>query len=800
MGVNGLGLTRSLGEAGVRVRAVDSARRAPELFSRYCVPLACPNPDAEPERALELLLAEGMKLERPAVLLPASDAFIRLMSRYRAQMAGRFLFALPPPAVAEGLVDKWRQHEMVAGAGILCPRTIRLASMADVARIKDDIDYPVLLKPRLSHLWAPIFGTKGFRVDGPAELESRLTEIAPSGLEVVVQAIVPGPNTSHYLVRAYVDDSNHPRGPYTLRKIRQYPTDFGDATLIETVRADDVEELGLRLLQRLQYRGLASIELKRDERTGELTFIELNARLGQNHILGTRCGVNLPLIAYLDLTGQTPAPRRAYREGVRYAVVAKDVRAFLDHSRRGELGPVQWIRSLATARVFPHFDRRDPLPFVMAVGRGLRRRLLPRVLPLTRPSPSRAGEGAAATPWPSHRERAEVRGSALCASRTPARVLHFRSTFTFAGPERSLLTLGAPLRALGIETKIIAYYRRRPPEPPIHSLLEQGRRENLDVEQWDDSSLFSWRTVRRLAHELEHGGYDLLVTHDHKANLMGYLAARRSRTACLAVAHGYDFSLSRMHLYRRIDLVTLRRFPRIVAVSDALRAELIAGGLSSARIRVIPTAIDVGRFAEGAGDRGAEWRRRWAEPGAPVVATVGRLYRQKGLTYFLESAAQIHRVAPQVRFWIAGEGVLRDRLAARIRHLGLEGVVTLLGQQRDVAAIMAASDVFVMPSLGEGLSNVLLEAMALARPVVATRVGGTPEVVRDGETGWLVPPREPAALAAAVLQVLRDPGLAARVGAQGRDLVADRFSAASVAAQMAEVYREVTAATAAHGP
>jgi glycosyltransferase involved in cell wall biosynthesis len=107
--------------------------------------------------------------------------------------------------------------------------------------------------------------------------------------------------------------------------------------------------------------------------------------------------------------------------------------------------------------------------------------------------------------------------------------------------------------------------------------------------------------------------------------------------------------------------------------------------------------------------------------------------------------------------------------------------------------------VFVMPSLGEGLSNVLLEAMALARPVVATRVGGTPEVVRDGKTGWLVPARQPAALAAAVLKVLEDPGLAARVAAQGRDLVATRFSAARVAARMAEVCREVIALAEARG-
>jgi len=392
---------------------------------------------------------------------------------------------------------------------------------------------------------------------------------------------------------------------------------------------------------------------------------------------------------------------------------------------------------------------------------------------------------------PSHR--------AAHTSHAPIRVLHFRSTFTFAGPERGLLTLAVPLQALGIDARIIAYYRRRWPEPAIHRLVEQGRRDQLDVDQWDDHSRFSWRTVRRVADELRRGQYDLLVTHDHKTNLMGYLAARRSKIPCLAVVHGYDFSLLRIHLYRLIDLVVLRRFPRIVAVSDSIGRELVAAGLSPDRICVIPTAIDGARFAEGASDRASEWRRRLVEPRAPVILTVGRLYRQKGLEYFVQSAAQIHHLVPQARFWVAGEGIQRGQLEAQIQGLGLEGVVTLLGQQCDIAAIMAASDVFVMPSLGEGLSNVLLEAMALGKPVVATRVGGTPEIVRDGETGWLVPPRQPAALATAVLKILKDPDLGARLGAQGRDRVASRYNATHVAAEMAEAFRQAAASRGSEG-
>ena len=375
MKVNGLGVTRSLGEAGVRVTGVDPARWAPELWSRYCDALVCPSPVTEPDRVLELLLAEGERLERPAVLLPANDAFVLFMSRYRAELRPRFLFALPAPSVSEALADKRLQYELAERVGIPYPRTFHPRSTADIARIKPEIDYPALLKPCVSHLWASVFGNKGFRIDGPTDLERRLAEINPSGLDVIVQSIVPGPNTNLYLVRAYADASSRPLVLCTQRKIRQYPTDFGDATLSESVRAQDVAELGAEFMQRIGYHGLASIEFKRDARTGELKLMELNTRLGQNNILNTRCGVNVPLVAYLDLTGQKPAPRTEHREGIRYVVVGKDFRAFLDYYRRGELGPVQWARSVATARAFPYLDWRDPFPFLVAAGRGLWRRL-----------------------------------------------------------------------------------------------------------------------------------------------------------------------------------------------------------------------------------------------------------------------------------------------------------------------------------------------------------------------------------------------------------------------------------------
>jgi glycosyltransferase involved in cell wall biosynthesis len=297
--------------------------------------------------------------------------------------------------------------------------------------------------------------------------------------------------------------------------------------------------------------------------------------------------------------------------------------------------------------------------------------------------------------------------------------------------------------------------------------------------------------VGRLAAEIVQGSFDALVTHEHKSDVMGYLATRRARIPWIAVAHGYDFSLRRVRLYRRIDLWLLRRAAHVMAVSPFLRDELVAGGVPSDRITIVRNGIHIGTFAAGAAERALQWRRRMEHDRGPVIVSVGRLDRQKGFEYLIRAAAEVVRVVPAARFWIVGDGGLRARLDRQIRALGLGDIVRLLGHQRDVSGIMAAADLVVLASLWEPLGNVLLEAHALGRPVVATRVGGVPEIVRDGVTGHLVSPGDPGKLAQSILAILRDPEEARRMGERGRDHVAREFSADRFASEAAAVYRAV---------
>ena len=156
----------------------------------------------------------------------------------------------------------------------------------------------------------------------------------------------------------------------------------------------------------------------------------------------------------------------------------------------------------------------------------------------------------------------------------------------------------------------------------------------------------------------------------------------------------------------------------------------------------------------------------WLPHNAPVIGCVGALVDHKGHRFLIRAAAQVVREVPDARFVILGEGERRDELTREIRDLGLERHVLLPGFRPDVLSLLKTFDVFVMPSITEGLGTSLLDAMACARPIVASRVGGIPEVVVDGETGLLVPPRDPDSLAEAIVKLLED--RAARRAPRGR--------------------------------
>jgi glycosyltransferase involved in cell wall biosynthesis len=207
-------------------------------------------------------------------------------------------------------------------------------------------------------------------------------------------------------------------------------------------------------------------------------------------------------------------------------------------------------------------------------------------------------------------------------------------------------------------------------------------------------------------------------------------------------------------------------------------------GVPATRIRVIHNAVAVERFGD---YDGAPDRLRIRTGRSPIVLTVARLDPQKGHTHLLEAAATL----PGVVFLLAGAGSERAALEAQARGSGISDRVQFLEHRTDIPELLRAADAFVLPSLYEGLPLTVLEAMAAAKPVVATTVGGTDEAVVDGVTGILVPPADPAALSAAIRRILDDPDTAARLGAAGRERVVSTFSTHRMINATEQVYEEL---------
>jgi glycosyltransferase involved in cell wall biosynthesis len=242
------------------------------------------------------------------------------------------------------------------------------------------------------------------------------------------------------------------------------------------------------------------------------------------------------------------------------------------------------------------------------------------------------------------------------------------------------------------------------------------------------------------------------------------------------------------------DRFIARLVTRVIAVSRGAADFLVAGkGYPADKVVVIPNGRDLTRFVPGR-HRDEVRKELGIDRGAPVVGVVGRLETQKGHVFLLDAWPEIMRAHPDARLLLVGEGSLRDALSAQAHRRGVADSVVFTGFRADVPRILDAIDVLALPSLHEGMPLTVIEAAAAGRPVVATAVDGTPEVVLEGQTGRLVPPADPPALARALQALLADPDEAARMGREARRWARERFDIDVHVEATARVYREVAGA------
>ena len=288
------------------------------------------------------------------------------------------------------------------------------------------------------------------------------------------------------------------------------------------------------------------------------------------------------------------------------------------------------------------------------------------------------------------------------------------------------------------------------------------------------------------------GQFDVVHTHSAKAGALGRLAARDAQVERIVhTYHGFPFhefqSRLRRHTYIRIERSLAKFTDAFLAVGPAVAAEAIVRRIApSERVRTIGVGVNSGPAPEFSDQ--AEARRLLGVPlGMRVIGTVGRLDFQKAPEDFVNALAGLHR-KDVYGVWI-GDGPLRAKTEKLAARRGLVGRMTFLGERTDVADLLPGLDIFAMASRYEGLPCAIVEAMAAARPVVATAVNAVPNVVISGETGLLVPPGRPELLSRALDYLLENPSVAARLGAAGRAHIGDELSSAALGAVLDETYR-----------
>ena len=368
------------------------------------------------------------------------------------------------------------------------------------------------------------------------------------------------------------------------------------------------------------------------------------------------------------------------------------------------------------------------------------------------------------------------------------RLLVLIEAATVTGPAKNLLEFCQTVLVSGeVQISVATFDRGR----GATDFSRAAELAGIPVTLIPENSALDLRVLRRIRELVDEHSPDIVQTHAVKSHFLLYLSRVWRQRRWVAFHHGYTTTDAKDRLYSQLDRGSLRAAARVFTVSEAFKLQLVARGVHASRIDVVQNAVNL-TWANSvrALDREAIRTRLGIAPEARVLLAIGRMSLEKRHSDLLEAYHLLRRENGHLRLILVGDGPERGRLEASAG----EGVL-FTGQIQDTSIYYAASDVMVLPSLTEGSPNVLLEAMAVGVPAVATRVGGIPEIVTDGESAVLVAPCDPAALAQAIRELLEDAGKRGRLIVNARAAIEARHTPETRAQALIGRYRALLADT-----
>jgi glycosyltransferase involved in cell wall biosynthesis len=369
------------------------------------------------------------------------------------------------------------------------------------------------------------------------------------------------------------------------------------------------------------------------------------------------------------------------------------------------------------------------------------------------------------------------------------KVLHLIATNFFGGPEKQIIEHLKRLNPKLFRGILSSFSEWGEP----NELLETAGAQGLTHYSIPMHGPFDFRAQFHLNRIIRSEGIDILVVHHYKACVMGWWAGRKFRIPVLAYSRGYTAENRKMAFYYWLERQFLKRVSGVVAVSAGQAKRLRKYGIKPANFWVVHNAISVNwALTENSAEQHAKILAGLHIPlDAKIIVTAGRLSPEKGHRYLVEAIPAVYRERNDAFFVFCGDGPMTEKIMEQAKGLGVLDRCRFVGFRRDLAEIFSVMDLMALPSLSEGLPNVVLEAFAASKPVVASNIGGVPELVEEGISGYLVPPGRPEPLAKAILKMLGDSEKMQSMGAAGYERVRREFTFEAQTEKLEAIYHQM---------
>jgi glycosyltransferase involved in cell wall biosynthesis len=327
-----------------------------------------------------------------------------------------------------------------------------------------------------------------------------------------------------------------------------------------------------------------------------------------------------------------------------------------------------------------------------------------------------------------------------------------------------------------------------------HAYMSQAEAMQLQVLPIRENSAFDRQVISQILESIDRLSIDILHTHDFRSDLFGLWCAKKANIPIVSTCHGWIANNFKGKVYTRLDRFMLRFFDRVITVSDVMREQLLDRGVKDDRLRVIPNALVIDDYRPDK-SRQAFRQELGLSPNTRLIANIGRLSPEKGQDIFLRAARQLLETNHDLCFVLIGIGPQQDYLQQLARQLGIASSVVFAGYRQDMQEIYNSLDLVVQSSCTEGMPNVILESLLMQVPVVATRVGGTEEVVQHGFSGLLIDANNLPQLVAGIADFLHSPQRHRDMVDKGREYVMEHFDHNRRVNRLMDVYEQVAEQT-----